>query len=210
MKRALRTSPILLALLLAWEATPLFADADADAKSLASSVTIHRDEWGVPHIYGPTDASTSFGLAYAQAEDYFWQIEDTYIQSLGRYAEVVGPSGLGSDVLMRLYEVPARSKADYDTLDPQLKAIGTAYAAGLNYFLEKHPQVKPRLIKHFEPWFVVAFDRFTMLSFMYSKSHAQKPVVRIRTVLRSSRRKRRRAAFLRFVLFRFARADNGT
>ncbi len=176
MKRALRTSPIFFALLLASAATRLFAGTETDAKSLASSVTIHRDEWGVPHIYGPTDASTSFGLAYAQAEDYFWQIEDTYIQSLGRYAEVVGNSGLGSDVLMRLYEVPARSKTDYETLDPQLKAIGTAYAAGLNYYLEKHPQVKPRLIKHFEPWFVVAFDRFTMLSFMYSKSHAQKPV----------------------------------
>ena len=62
---------------------------------------------------------------------------------------------------MRLYEVPARSKADYETLDPDLKAIGAAYTAGLNYFLEKHPQVKPRLIKHFEPWHVVAFDRFT-------------------------------------------------
>ena len=83
MKRALRISPIVFALLLASAPTRLFADAEADAKSLASSVTIHRDEWGVPHIYGPTDASTSFGLAYAQAEDYFWQIEDTYLQALG-------------------------------------------------------------------------------------------------------------------------------
>ncbi len=75
-----------------------------------------------------------------------------------------------------MYEVPARSKVDYEQLDPELKAIGAAYTAGLNYFLEKHPHVKPRLIKHFEPWHVVAFDRFTLLSFMYSKSHAQKPL----------------------------------
>jgi acyl-homoserine-lactone acylase len=176
MTRALRISPVFLALLLTPATTRLLADPAVDARSLATSVTIQRDEWGVPHIYGPTDASTSFGLAYAQAEDYFWQIEDTYLQSLGRYAEVVGPSGLGSDVLIRMYEVPTRSKADFEQLDPELKAIGAAYAAGLNYFLEKHPQVKPRLIKHFEPWHVVAFDRFTLLSFMYSKSHAQKPV----------------------------------
>ncbi len=176
MKRALRISPLFLALLLTPATTRLLADPAVDARSLATSVTIQRDEWGVPHIYGPTDASTAFGLAYAQAEDYFWQIEDTYLQALGRYAEVVGPSGLGSDVLIRMYEVPARSKADFEQLDPDLKAIGAAYTAGLNYFLEKHPQVKPRLIKHFEPWHVVAFDRFTLLSFMYSKSHAQKPV----------------------------------
>jgi penicillin amidase len=176
MTRALRISPLFLALLLTPATTRLLADPAVDARSLATSVTIQRDEWGVPHIYGPTDASTAFGLAYAQAEDYFWQIEDTYLQALGRYAEVVGPSGLGSDVLIRMYELPARSKADFEQFDPDLKAIGAAYTAGLNYFLEKHPQVKPRLIKHFEPWHVVAFDRFTLLSFMYSKSHAQKPV----------------------------------
>ena len=52
-------------------------------------VTIKRDQWGVPHVYGPTDASVVFGFVYAQAEDNFWQIEDTMIQALGRYAEVM-------------------------------------------------------------------------------------------------------------------------
>ena len=76
---------------------PLAAGRPHDSRRRSKareSVTIHRDEWGVPHIYGPTDAATSFGLAYAQAEDFFWQIEDTYLQALGRYAEVVGPAGL--------------------------------------------------------------------------------------------------------------------
>src|SRR5580700_7514812 len=140
--------------------------SSADVDKLAKSVTIQRDEWGVPHISGPTDAATSFGLAYAQAEDFFWQVEDTYLQALGRYAEVVGPSGLGSDLLIHLYEVPARSKADYDQMSPEVKAIAEAYTAGLNYYLEKHPNVHPRLLTHFEPWQVVAFDRFTLLSFM--------------------------------------------
>ncbi len=85
--------------------------------------------------------------------------------------------GLGSDVLMRIVRGPRAVESRLrNSSIPDLKAIGAAYTAGLNYFLEKHPQVKPRLIKHFEPWHVVAFDRFTMLSFMYSKSHAKKPV----------------------------------
>ena len=110
MTTALRISPLFLALLLTPATTRLLADPAVDARSLATSVTIQRDEWGVPHIYGPTDASTSFGLAYAQAEDYFWQIEDTYLQALGRYAEVVGPSGLSSDVLIRITKSPRGPK----------------------------------------------------------------------------------------------------
>src|SRR5260370_6466428 len=60
---------------------------DAKAEKLARSVTIYRDNYGVPHIYGPTDASCVFGYAYAQAEDNFKQIEDSYIHAIGRAAE---------------------------------------------------------------------------------------------------------------------------
>lgn len=149
--------------------------AAAEAAAFASQITIHRDEWGVAHIDGPTDASTSFGLAYVQAEDYFWQVEDSFIQAIGRYAELVGEQGLRSDVLVHLFEVPARSQNDYEELDPDLKAICDAYAAGLNFYLEKHPNVQPRLIERFEPWHVLAFERFIFLSFMYSKAHAPRP-----------------------------------
>ena len=81
--------------------TPDRIVAQEDASKLASSVTIHRDEWGVPHIYGPTDASTSFGLAYVQAEDYFWQVEDTYLQALGAMPRSSARAGLARIVLMR-------------------------------------------------------------------------------------------------------------
>ncbi|PYT00892.1 MAG: acylase, partial [Acidobacteria bacterium] len=57
--------------------------ADARVERLAHSVTIYRDSYGVPHVYGPTDASCVFGYAYAQAEDNFWQVEDNYIQAVG-------------------------------------------------------------------------------------------------------------------------------
>ena len=149
--------------------------ADVDPVTMAQSVTIHRDDWGVPHIYGTTDASIAFGMAYAQCEDYFWQLEDTYIQSLGRYAEIHGESGLNNDLLHRTFEIDRRSREDYANLKPPIKKICDAYVAGINYFLQKNPEVKPRLIERFEPWHVVAYDRFIMLSFVYGKSHAPRP-----------------------------------
>jgi acyl-homoserine-lactone acylase len=138
-----------------------------DAAALARAVTIYRDAYGTPHIDGANDAATVFGFAYAQAEDYFWQIEDTYILALGRYAEILGPKGLNSDLLNRAYEIVPRSKADYDHLEPDIKVICESFVAGLNHYLATHPEVKPRLIKHFEPWHVVAFGRHLTLEMCF-------------------------------------------
>ena len=80
---------------------------------LAQQVTIHRDEWGVAHLFGDTDESTLFGAGYAQAEDYFWQLEDTTIQAIGRYAELRGKDGLKTDLLVRSFELARRSEADF-------------------------------------------------------------------------------------------------
>jgi acyl-homoserine-lactone acylase len=150
------------------------ASADELGEKLAAVVTIHRDEWGVPHIDGPTDASVSFGFAYAQAEDYFWQIEDTYAASLGRYAELYGEPGLDKDLLNRSFEIPQGAQADFPNLEPPVRAICEAYAAGLNHYLAKHPETKPRLITKFEPWHVVAYERHVLLEFLFGKSHASK------------------------------------
>ena len=127
---------------------------------LANSVTIYRDNFGVPHIYGPTDASVVFGFAYAQAEDNFWQIEDSYIQALGRAAEVYGDKMIEADVLNRQLEIVKLSQDEWPKLNKQMKDICQGMADGLNYFLEKNPQVKPRLLTKFEPWHLLAFGRF--------------------------------------------------
>src|SRR3984957_3228900 len=124
MTRAFRAWSLIFALAALAVPLRLSAADSVDAEQLAKSVTIQRDEWGVPHIYGPTDAATSFGLAYAQAEDFFWQIEDTYLQALGRYAEVDGPAGLSNDVLMHLFYGAARSKADCDGTRAAASALG--------------------------------------------------------------------------------------
>lgn len=151
------------------------AAGDLAAAPSANRATIHRDQWGVAHIDGPTDAEVVFALAYAQAEDYFWQIEDTYLQALGRYAEVVGESGLSSDLTNHTFEVAARARDDFQNLDPQLRAIAEAYAAGLNLFLAKHPQLQPRLLTRWEPWFVLAYERHVMLDRLYGKAHIARP-----------------------------------
>ncbi len=144
-------------------------------EEMAQSVTIRRDEWGVPHITGPSDASVAFGMAYAQGEDYFWQVEDSYIQSIGRYAEIVGSAGVPGDVMNRMFEIPQRAKEEVTELSEEFRAIAVAYADGLNFFLRTHPEVKPRLISKFEPWHLLAYDRFILLSFTYGKSHAPRP-----------------------------------
>ncbi|MBI3836430.1 MAG: penicillin acylase family protein [Planctomycetia bacterium] len=153
-------------------------DADDLGAKLAGQVTIHRDEWGVPHIEGPTDASVSFGFGYAQAEDYFWQVEDTYVASLGRYAELIGEAGLDSDLLNRAFEIPQQAKADFPNIEPPLRAVCEGYVAGLNHYLAQHPQFKARLITHFEPWHVLAYERHVLLEFMFGKTHAPRAGVR--------------------------------
>jgi penicillin amidase len=145
----------------------LSADERAEAERLAGGVTIYRDSYGVPHIHGQSDAHVAFGFAYAQAEDYFWQIEDTYILSLGRYSEVHGLRGLNSDLLNRAFEVVPKSRADFETLEAPERAICSAFALGLNYYLATHPQVTVRMIKHFEPWYLIAYGRHVMLELCF-------------------------------------------
>jgi acyl-homoserine-lactone acylase len=130
-------------------------------------VLIYRDSFGTPHIDGANDAATVFGFAYAQAEDFFWQIEDTYILALGRYSEVLGPKGLNSDLLNRAFEIVPRSRAEYDQLEPNVKMLCESFTAGLNHYLATHPEVKPRLITKFEPWYVLAFGRHLTLEMCF-------------------------------------------
>lgn len=127
--------------------------AGKETLKLAESVTIYRDSYGVPHVYGKTDASAVFGLMYAQAEDNFWQLEEDHINKLGRASEVYGVSRLSGDMMARLFETDKKAQEEYARLTPEIRALCDAYAAGLNYYLERHPEIKPRLITRYEPWF---------------------------------------------------------
>jgi acyl-homoserine-lactone acylase len=129
-------------------------------EAMARSVTIYRDTYGVPHIYGPTDASVVFGLAYAQAEDDFAHLEDSFIRSLGRAAEVHGEEALRDDQVARALEIPRLAREEYERAAPRMRALYDAYAAGLSFYLVRHPEVKPRLLQRFEPWYPLALMRF--------------------------------------------------
>lgn len=145
--------------------------AAVDPATLARQVTIHRDPWGVPHIEGPTDEAVLFGFAYAQCQDYFWQVEDTYILALGRYAEVHGPRGVNRDLLNRAFEIPQASAADFPQLNVELRSAIEAFTAGLNWYLAQHPEVRPRLITRFEPWHVLAYGRHLLLEMGFRYTH---------------------------------------
>lgn len=128
--------------------------------TLAQQVTIHRDTYGVPHIYGKTDAACVFGLAYAQAQDNLWQIEDNYIRALGRAAEVYGESTLRDDQLTRLLEIPRLARLEYERADPRMRRLYDAFAQGLNYYRSLHPENRTRLLHRFEPWYALALIRY--------------------------------------------------
>src|ERR1044072_6993949 len=145
----------IVCMLLAFE-TLLFAQTN----SLARNVTIYRDTYGVPHVFGRTDASTVFGFAYAQAEDNFWRVEENFILALGRAAELYGEKMLEEDRLNHALEIPRLAQAEYARLDPRMRSLCDAFAAGFNYYLARHPEVHPRLLNKIETCYTLAFIRY--------------------------------------------------
>ena len=122
-------------------------------KDQANRVTIIRDNWGIPHVFGKSDADAVFGLLYAQCEDDFKRVEMNYVEKLGRMSEVKGESELYNDLLIRMIIDSSEAKKDFASAPAWLKKLMNAYADGINYYLFTHPQTKPALLKHFEPWF---------------------------------------------------------
>ena len=148
--------------------------AIANPEKLAGSVTIYRDTYGVPHVFGRTDASTAFGFAYAQAEDNFWRVEENFINALGRASEVYGEKSVDEDRLNRALEIPRLARAEYARLDPHMRSLCDAFAAGFNYYLAHHPEVRPRLLTTIEPWYTLAFIRYNY----YQNGFAHDPNLR--------------------------------
>ncbi|MFL5559808.1 MAG: penicillin acylase family protein, partial [Gemmatimonadaceae bacterium] len=124
----------------------------------AQSVTITRDDWGIPHVSGKTDTDAVFGLLYAQAEDDFNRVETNYFNALGRAAEWEGEGAIYRDLRMRLINNPDSLKRIYSRSPRWLQSVMNAWADGLNYYLYKHPEVKPKVIARFEPWMPLAFS----------------------------------------------------
>ncbi|MBW3469416.1 penicillin acylase family protein [Arthrospiribacter ruber] len=138
---------------------PAIAQENLDRwKSHAQNTEIIRDEYGVPHIYGKTDADAVFGMIYAQCEDDFNRVESNYIFALGRKAEVEGIQELYADLRMKLYIDEEVLKQEYKESPDWLKSLMDAWADGINYFLHSHPEIKPKLLTKFDPWMALAFS----------------------------------------------------
>ena len=131
------------------------------AETLAQQVTVYRDHYGTPHVFGKTDASTVFGFAYAQAQDNFPQIEENFLLATGRGAEIYGPDLVNEDLLNRTLAIEEHAKGDYKAMDSHMRLLCDAYAAGVNYYLAHHPEVHPRLLHRVEPWHPLAFIRYS-------------------------------------------------
>ncbi|MGK7391131.1 MAG: acylase [Candidatus Cyclobacteriaceae bacterium M2_1C_046] len=139
------------------EKTSQTADIDRWEEQ-ASRITIMRDDFGVPHVYGKTDADAVFGLLYAQCEDDFNRVERNYIWATGRLAEVEGEEALYSDLRAKLFMTEEEAIKNYENSPDWLKELCQAFADGINYYLHTHPEVKPKLLTRFEPWMPMYFS----------------------------------------------------
>src|SRR5271168_4865828 len=123
----------------------------------AADVKIVRDDWGIAHVYGKTDADAVFGMIYAQAEDDFNRVETNYLNAMGRLAEAEGEDKVYQDLRMKMFIDPDDLKKDYAASPEWLRKLMDAFADGANFYLAKHPEVKPRVIQRFEPWMALSF-----------------------------------------------------
>src|SRR5215204_2385153 len=152
----------LLILLVALVLTPLApqrgsAELDGWTRQ-AQNVTIVRDDWGIAHVYGKSDADAVFGMIYAQAEDDFNRVETNFINSQGRLAEAEGESAIWRDLRMKIFIKPAEMQKHYAASPEWLQTLMSAWADGLNFYLATHPEVKPRVVTRFEPWMALTFS----------------------------------------------------
>ena len=156
----------------------------------ARAVTLTRDDWGIAHVHGKSDADAVFGAAYAQAEDDFNRVETNYINAMGRLAEAEGESAIWQDLRMKLFVDPVALQQMYAQSPDWLQALMTAWADGLNYYLATHPDVHPRVIRHFEPWMALSFtegsiggdiERVELVDLQAFYEHDSPPVARIET-----------------------------
>jgi acyl-homoserine-lactone acylase len=165
------------------------ADEEARWHTEAADTSIVRDDWGIAHIHGKTDADTVFGMIYAQAEDDFNRVETNYLNAMGRLAEAEGESAIYQDLRMKLFIRPEELKTHYAASPAWLQKLMQAWADGLNFYLHSHPQVTPRVLHHFEPWMALSFTEGSIggdiervalgpLRAFYSQSTARVPAAR--------------------------------
>ena len=103
-------------------------------------LTIHRDTWGVPHIFGKTNGDVAFGLAYAHAEDDFATIQTTLLAARGQVGKYLGREGATVDFFVKLFDFPNKGQDKYDEMSDDFKEVVEGYVRGMNYYAATHPK----------------------------------------------------------------------
>ena len=122
---------------LVWD--PLTATTSLPPPAKTYDARIVRDEWGVPHIFGKTDADTAYGLAYAHAEDDFSTLEQVVAMTRGRAGAIMGSDGAKIDYVAHLLGARETAVREYPKMPADIRAILDAYATGLNLYAARHP-----------------------------------------------------------------------
>ncbi len=154
----MRLITLLLVAILFYSCSPSSSSETDRLKKRAEEITIIRDNFGIPHVFGKTDADAVFGLIYAQCEDDFNRVEVNYINAMGRMAEVEGKASLMVDLRMHLFIDTAKAVNIYNESPEWMKELLNAFADGANYYLATHPETKPKLITQFKPWMPLMFS----------------------------------------------------
>ena len=129
-----------IAALASWE--PFFAEQPGPPPpSRKYTADITRDEFGVPHIHGRTDADVAFGVAYAHAEDDFSTLQDVVAMTRGRYGAIAGQDGAGVDFAYHWLGARQTAHGHYGELPADVRQVLDAYASGLNRFAAQHPDL---------------------------------------------------------------------
>lgn len=138
---------------------PVVAGTPAYARlqHAAQQVTITRDDWGIAHIHGKTDANAVFGMIYAQCEDDFNRVQMNLLTALGWTAQAEGERAIWNDLRYQLFIDPAVLQHDYAKSPAWLQKLMNAWADGINWYLATHPGVHPQVITHYEPWMALSF-----------------------------------------------------
>jgi len=106
------------------------------------TATVYLDHYGVPHIYGPTDASVIYASAWTEANANWPLVEQNFLRAIGRASEIFGEKTVGDDYLDRALQIPELSKKEYESESPKMRRLLDAYAAGFNDWLAAHPPKK--------------------------------------------------------------------
>ncbi len=139
----------------------------------AEKVTIYRDSWGIPHVYAETERGAAFGQGYATAEDRLEAILRNYREATGRMAEVFGEKYVQHDFEQRRVQHEQAARSRYNELPPEVRALLEAYVAGVQRYMQDHPEKVPAWAPKLEPWHPVALTRYVIFAWPMGEANRE-------------------------------------